>query len=88
MSRDPGPSSPTASTPGVLAPVVRAGTPLEAKLMVIAIVLTALALALIAGIAGYVLSHTLMTAVVWGGSVFVSVAFGVPSLVKMWFHGP
>ncbi|MFJ6393917.1 hypothetical protein ACIQJT_40800 [Streptomyces sp. NPDC091972] len=56
--------------------------------MVTAIVLTALALALIAGIAGYVLSHTLMTAVVWGGSVFVSVAFGVPSLVKMWFHGP
>ncbi|MER6288556.1 hypothetical protein [Streptomyces sviceus] len=64
MSRDTSPSTPSAHTPGSPAPAVRAGTPLEAKLMVMAIVLTALLLAFIAGIAGYVLSHTLMTAVV------------------------
>jgi hypothetical protein len=88
MSRDPGPSSPSASTPGIPAPAVRAGTPLEAKMMVLLIIMTALALALIAGIVAYAVSNALTTTLAWGGSTFAFVIAAGPPLVKMWRHGP
>ncbi|MDH6573533.1 hypothetical protein M2160_008640 [Streptomyces sp. SAI-117] len=49
--------------------------------------MTPLGFALIAGIAAYAVSHSLATALSSGGSTFLSVAFGLPQLVNMWFHG-
>ncbi|MFJ4732512.1 hypothetical protein ACIP6V_09510 [Streptomyces sp. NPDC088770] len=56
--------------------------------MVLLIVMTALVLAFAAGIVAYTGSHSVMTALAWGGGSFALVVTAGPPLTRMWVHGP
>ncbi|MFJ9729610.1 hypothetical protein ACIRP3_43525 [Streptomyces sp. NPDC101209] len=57
-------------------------------MMVLLIIVSALSLALGAGIIAYAVSRELTTTLAWSGATLAFVVTTGPLLAKMWFHGP